>query len=225
MKDKERIIVALDCTSWKEAEQVIKNLNDKVGFFKVGIDLITVVGPLELTKRMHEYNAKIFFDAKFYDILNKITQTPFFMPSMNADMFSIHALSGIEAMRKANQEKGDALLLGETPLISISKKEHYEQSSTILCSLTENILKAGLDGVICSCEEFGIVSQFDLLKIVQGTIPEWAQTNEQKRTMTPVEAIDFGADYIVIGESVTRPPKGIGTSLDALNLIIEEIGG
>ncbi len=86
---------------------------------------------------------------------------------------------------------------------------------------------AGADGIICSPQELELISQVpelkDLLKVTPGIRPEWSEANDQKRTLTPAQAMTLGATHLVIGRPISNPPRGIGSPVDAVKKILEEI--
>lgn len=188
---------------------------------------------------------KIFWDGKFHDISNTVAGASRETAEMGIKFFNVHASSGIKAVKRAVANKGKAKVLVVTVLTSLNfedlwnigfgrcvnkgcqkyyTREWEEKFARDLVKTMAMWSKGnGADGVVCSPQELALLKNYNGLKITPGIRPKWARKGDQKRIMTPREAILRGADYLVIGRPITSPPTRIGTPIDAVKLIIEEI--
>ncbi|MGB4198344.1 MAG: orotidine-5'-phosphate decarboxylase, partial [Tepidanaerobacteraceae bacterium] len=200
----------------------VKLLKHKVSVFKVGLELFCSEGP-EIVNKINDLGCKVFLDLKFHDIPNTVAGAARAALSTGAFMFNVHASGGREMMRKV-REMIDAAELPEKPIviavtvltsldesdlndINISKSP-LEQVKT-LALLTK---ESGLDGVVASPREITAIREVagqDFVIVTPGVRPAWAQAGDQKRIMTPAEALDAGASYIVVGRPVTAAPNPV----------------
>lgn len=214
--DYNKVIIALDTPDEQKALNLVKLLKHKVSIFKVGLELFCSQGP-EIVKKINDQGCKVFFDLKFHDIPNTVAGAARAALSTGAFMFNVHASGGCEMMRRV-RETVDAAQLPEKPIIlavtvltSLDEKDlndinisksPLEQVKT-LALLTK---EAGLDGVVASPKEITAIREAvgqDFIIVTPGVRPTWAMAGDQKRIMTPAEALDSGASYIVVGRPVT----------------------
>ncbi len=215
----EKIIVALDVNSIEDLERLVDQLRPVVKIFKIGSELFTSCG-VEAVDVVRRKGCKVFLDLKFHDIPNTIMKTARAATKQNIYMFTIHTMGGLTMMKKAVEAaKEEAarlktqppLILGVTILTSFDKGDM--QSVGINRPVTEEVSrlvklseKAGLDGVVASAKEASKIRKIvkeDFLIVTPGIRPSWSQKLDQKRVATPKEAIDMGADYLVIGRPIT----------------------
>lgn len=228
---KDRVIVALDVSSLEEAELLVLELAPYVGYFKIGLRLITAVGTPNAVRFLHGLHCKVFLDGKFCDIPHTVGEAAAAAAELRVAMFNVHASASVEAMKAAVKNKKSSLVLAVTVLTSLSNDDAlYIFGASVKTQVFQFALdakEAGVDGLICSPQELELLSQEKeldgLLKITPGVRPRWAAANDQKRMMTPGEAILAGADMVVMGRPITNPPKEIGTPAQAAQLIYEEI--
>lgn len=235
MEVKDRIIVALDVDSLDKAKSLVESLAPYVGCFKVGLELLMSVGSSKVVGWFMDNGfgggQKIFLDGKFNDIPNTVGGAAKAVARLNVKMFNVHASAGIEAMMAAVSYKGQSLVLAVTVLTSFEENNAHlifgGPSKAKVLQLARDAKIAGCDGIICSPQELELLGrqrELDgLLKITPGVRPEWAVVGNQKRVMTPAEAIKAGATALVIGRPITKPPAEIGTPADAAKKIAEEI--
>jgi orotidine-5'-phosphate decarboxylase len=227
----EKLIVALDVSSLEEAKSTIQNLAPYVSCFKVGLELLTNVGAPEVVEFVHLFAGQVFFDCKFNDIPNTVAGAAKAVSTLGVKMFDVHASAGIEAMKAAVTNKGDSLVLAITVLTSLDDNNSQlifgAPAKAKVLQLARDAKLAGCDGIVCSPQELEILrkqSELDgLMMITPGIRPEWAATGDQRRVMTPAEAIKAGATALVIGRPITRPEASIGTQAMAAQKILEEI--
>lgn len=218
---RDKIIVALDTDSLKTAESLVKQLSPYVGHFKIGLELATAVGAPGAVQMVHKLGGKVFYDGKFNDIPNTTARASKVISSLGVSMFDVHASSGPEAIRAAIKNKGKSKVLGVTVLTSL-----HEKGDKVL-KLAEMLKNTKADGIICSPWEAKLIRKYKkfnrLLIVTPGIRPKWAAADDQKRHLTPLEALRAGADHLVIGRPITKPPAWVGTPLEAIKLIYKEL--
>jgi len=223
----DKIIVALDVATKEKALAVVEQLQTEISFFKIGLQLYTAEGP-EIVRAVLATGAKVWLDLKLYDIPNTVARAVESAKALGVQMLTIHLSGGSEMIRAATAARArDMLLLGVTILTSsteqtlreIGIKDTVEDQVVRLAKLGA---AAGIDGLVASPHEIKILRRElgDKIKIaVQGIRPTWAEPGDQKRFMTPREALEAGADYIGIG----RPITGHTSPREAVARILEEI--
>jgi orotidine-5'-phosphate decarboxylase len=219
---KDKIIVALDVDNEKDAQDLVHKLKDEVGAFKVGLELFNSTGP-DIFLRLGQAGAdRIFYDCKFHDIPNTVAGASRAAARMAVWMFNIHTTGGSDMMKAATEaarstakQLGIAppLLIGVTLLTSIDEailRDELAVSSDVKSHVAHLAIlakDAGLDGVVASPHEIGAIRDAcgeHFLIITPGVRPAGADIGDQKRVMTPGEAIRKGADYVVIGRPITK---------------------
>jgi len=228
---KEKLIVALDVKTLGEVKEIVEELFPYVGCFKVGLEIITAEGALRVVRCVHDLGGQVFYDGKLDDIPNTVEETSKVIANMNVKMFNVHASAGIEALMAAVDNKRDSLVLAVTVLTSIEENNaNLIFGGPIKAKVLQFALDAklaGCDGIICSPQELEFLSEQkelkDLMKITPGVRPDWAVVGDQKRVLTPADAIRSGATALVIGRPITKPPKEIGGRVEAVKRILEEI--
>lgn len=237
-KIKEKIVLALDVDTVEEAKELITELKDYVGVFKVGLQFYTANGG-EVFDFMKKIGAKFFFDVKLLDIPNTVKKASENIIRSGASFYNLHALGGGEMMRQSVEGANSvAKELGVEPPIVLAV--------TVLTSINDEVLNgelkipyntleyvatlaklakdSGLTGVVASTFEARKIKEVcgeDFKVLCPGIRPEWSVKGDQKRLATPSLAVKEGADYLVIGRAVTAA----GDRLDAMKKIYEEIEG
>lgn len=241
----EKIIVALDTDDFVKAAMLIDKLLPYGVGFKIGLEFINSVlaellgcsdSSAKLKLKILRYvffetRERIMLDEKFCDIPNTVAGAARAVAKLNIKFFTVHASAGIEAMRRAAENKGGAKLLAVTVLTSLDENDASwifgRTSEEKVLQFARAAKLAGCDGIVCSARELGLFDGDEeyrnFLKVTPGVRPAWAAAGDQKRVMTPGEAIRAGADYLVIGRPITEPPKEIGGPAEAVKLIIKEI--
>jgi orotidine-5'-phosphate decarboxylase len=222
-----KIIVALDVPTKERALQLVEQLRREISFFKIGLQLYTAEGS-EIVRAILDTGAKVWLDLKLYDIPNTVARAVESASTLGVQMLTIHLSGGSEMIRAATAARAnDMLLLGVTVLTSATEQTLREIG--IANKMDEQVLRlaklgveAGIDGVVASPREIKLLRREvgDRIKIaVQGIRPSWAEPGDQKRFMTPREAIEAGADFIGIGRPITghpRPREALAKILDEL---------
>jgi len=231
----DRIIIALDVPTKEEGIALVGRLAD-ARTFKVGLELFTAEGPA-LFRKLKVLRKDIFLDLKLHDIPNTVAGAVRSAYRHGVQMMTLHTSGGREMMAKAAEAAKAAadagkgpkpILLGVTVLTSLkgSDLEEVGMGSDVasqVLRLAGLAKAAGLDGVVCSPQEIEVLRREfgrELVIVTPGIRPVWAAAQDQKRIMTPAEAVAKGADYLVIG----RPITGAPSPNEAFLRIAEEIG-
>jgi orotidine-5'-phosphate decarboxylase len=225
----DKIIVALDVAKKGKALDLVKELRDEISFFKVGLQLYTAEGP-EIVRAVLATGSKVLLDLKLHDIPNTVARAVESASHLGVQMLTIHLSGGSEMIRAAiGARTNDIMILGVTVLTSATEQTLREIG--IIDKLDDQVLRlarlgveAGIDGVVASSHELKkLRTEFgDKIKIVvPGVRPSWSEAGDQKRVMSPREAIEAGADYLVIG----RPIIAHTHPREAVARILEDIAG
>ena len=208
------LIVALDVPDQDSAARLVDQLSPAVPFYKIGLQLFTRCGPavIDLVKRS---GAKVFLDLKFHDIPNTVRHSVESACALGVDLLTIH-LSGGGAMIRAAAEgaRGSAtgsLVLGVTVLTSSNRETLREVGTDApvedqVLRLARLAVENGVTGIVASPLEVTLLRQVfgsGLTIVTPGVRPQWAEANDQQRTMTPKAAMQAGADFLVIGRPIT----------------------
>lgn len=227
----ERLFVALDVSSTEVAEETVKALAPVVGGFKVGLELITAIGAKAAVELVRRHGGQVFLDVKFHDIPNTMAGAARSAAALGVDCFTIHASAGVEGMRAAVAEKGEARVFAVTVLTSLAPETvHHVYGKDPAAAVRQFAIDAavaGCDGVVCSPLELEMLENtlgvHPMLKITPGVRPTWASSDDQKRVLTPREAILKGATHVVVGRPILRPPSSMKDPVAAARAIVEEL--
>lgn len=227
MKSADRLIVALDVPTLSEALRLLDQLAGEVSFVKVGLELIIAEGAPKICRAIHDRGLDIFLDGKYNDIPNTIAAAARESARLGVKLFNVHASAGLASMQSAAGEKGKSLAIAVTVLTSLTEDDSLQlfgkRSKEKVLEFAKLTQSAGLDGVVCSPQELEILAPLQkFLKVTPGVRPEWAGAQDQKRVMTPGEAIRQGATHLVVGRPITQPPKSL-TPKEAARKVLEEI--
>lgn len=235
---KDRILVALDTSDEKQMLRWAEELGPHVGGFKIGLTALTSIALgrmdpeiIPLVAACGSDERCIFYDGKFHDIPETVAGASLAAGgSAYVKFFNLHASSTVEGMRRAMNATGGAKVLAVTVLTSMGDKDslrvYGKDAKRKVIEFADDALEAGIDGIVCSPVELAFLSQVKyakLLKVTPGVRPKWAATDDQTRVLTPGEAVAAGADYLVIGRPITKPPKDVGSPVAAARLIADEI--
>ncbi|MDG0968317.1 MAG: orotidine-5'-phosphate decarboxylase [Porticoccaceae bacterium] len=222
-----KVIVALDYSNQGAALKLVDQLDPGMCRLKVGKELFTIAGP-KFVEMLVARGFDIFLDLKFHDIPNTVAKAVSAVADMGVWMTNVHASGGYRMMaeaKKALEEKSDSMLLiGVTVLTSmddsdLSELGIFRSTSEQVMHLAQLTKNAGLDGVVCSAQEAGLLKQAlggDFLLTTPGIRLAKASKDDQRRIMTPVDAVSLGSDYLVIGRPITMSSDPLAT-LIAIN--------
>lgn len=216
---KDRLIIALDVENQDQALTLVRELED-ARVFKVGLELFTAEGP-QLVKEIGRLGKSVFLDLKLHDIPNTVAETVRIGVRLGAFMMTVHASGGEEMMRKAAEaasaesekiRSNRSILLGVTILTSLMTDDLQaigmaaETSGQVL-RLAKLAKKSGMDGIVCSAQEIELARRElgqGFVIVTPGIRPAWAAVHDQKRIMSPAQAIRLGSDYLVVGRPITQ---------------------
>ena len=223
------MIIALDFPNAEEALSVVDTIGGKVDFYKVGLELFSHEGP-GIIGALKEREKKIFLDLKLYDIPNTVAGAVRSAVALGVDLLTLHAVGGETMLRAAVEASADRVtLLGVTVLTSMTPGEvgciwdrQIESLEEEILRLGSQVKKAGLSGVVASPQEAKMLKSSlgdDLLVVTPGIRLIGEDTHDQARVSTPRGAVDAGADFLVVGRSVTQS----GDPSEALDRLNEQI--
>jgi orotidine-5'-phosphate decarboxylase len=217
-----RVIVALDFSSVKQVLDFIAQLDPSMCRLKVGKELFTLAGPT-LVGQLIDKGFDVFLDLKFHDIPNTVARACKVAADMGVWMLNVHALGGRNMLLAAREalevSENRPLLIAVTILTSMGQQDlqeiglsgNPEDNVLRLAALTQ---EAGLDGVVCSSREVTSLRQAQgeaFTLVTPGIRPTGTEAGDQKRIMTPTEAIQAGSDYLVIGRPITQASDPVQT--------------
>mgnify|MGYP006106024231 CR=1 FL=1 len=207
-----KIIVALDNNNLKETINIVKKLKKEAFAFKIGYEFFFNFG-IENYKLIEKENFKIFLDLKLHDIPNTVKNGIEAIAKLKPYFTTIHISGGDEMQKAAIKSKKNIKILGVSILTSLNSKQtnkfyFNKDINNIISKFTKSAILNNLDGVVCSPQEIKIIKSIapkNLLIITPGIRPvNYKRIDDQKRIMTPIEAINAGADYLVIGRPITK---------------------
>jgi orotidine-5'-phosphate decarboxylase len=214
---RERLVLALDVDDFKKADKLVGKLGDYVGVFKIGSQLFTSEGT-KVVNMVNEKGGKVFLDLKFHDIPNTVARAAEVATKLGVYIFNVHTSGGYEMMKAAAEASKKIsldlgvikpLILGVTLLTSINQ-EILEKEIGIKKRLEEQVVHLAK----LACGE-------DFIILTPGIRPAGKSSDDQKRVMTPREAIKLGADFLVIG----RPIRNASNPVEAAKKILREMEG
>ena len=211
-----KIIVALDFNSASRAVEFVDTLDPKLCRLKIGKELFTAAGP-NLVETMIKKEFDVFLDLKFHDIPNTVASAVQVAADLGVWMLNVHISGGSKMMKSAKDailsHRGcKPILIGVTVLTSISSAELSEiginnDLKDQVVQLAKLAYQSGLDGVVCSAEEAKLLRNSmpaDFILVTPGIRREQDAAGDQKRVITPSQAIRNGSDYLVVGRPITQ---------------------
>ncbi|KJS17596.1 MAG: orotidine 5'-phosphate decarboxylase [Peptococcaceae bacterium BRH_c4b] len=230
MSGKDRLIIALDVSDSQQALDLVKMLAPYAGMFKVGMELFYSQGA-GIISEIKKKNGKVFLDLKLHDIPNTVYRAARALAGLGADIINVHAAGGKEMMRQAmaGVKEGAAasgarppLVIAVTVLTSIDQEVFNNQLGVpgpiidIVLSWAVQAKEAGLDGVVASPLEVAAIREAcgkNFVVVTPGIRPSGSDVGDQKRIMTPGQAINAGATYIVVGRPVTAADDPVSAAM------------
>jgi len=216
-----KVIVALDYANEEQALVFVNKVNPELCKLKVGKELFTAAGP-RFVEGLVSKGFSVFLDLKFHDIPNTVMKACKAASELGVWMLNVHALGG-QAMLQAAKEgvKGSHSKLIAVTILTSMGKDDLEQIGIQTESVQEQVVKlamltkdSGLDGVVCSAKEVSVLRNSlgnDFLLVTPGIRPVGSDLTDQKRVMTPADAISAGSSYLVIGRPITQSDSPIET--------------
>jgi len=219
-----KVIIALDNDNLKNTVNIIKTLKNDAFAFKIGYEFFFNFG-IKGYKSIQDENIKIFLDLKLHDIPNTVQKGIKAIAKLNPYFTTVHISGGDEMLTAANFAKKNTKIIGVSILTSLNSEQtskfYFNNNiENIVSNFTNHALKNNLDGIVCSPREIKMIKKIashKLIIITPGIRPlnYDRSSDDQKRTMTPKEAIDAGANYLVIGRPITK----VINPLESLQLI------
>ena len=226
----EKIILALDVETFEEAEYFVKTLRNTIGIFKVGKQLFTRCGP-GIIEMVHHHEGKVFLDLKYHDIPNTVARAVEEAAKLKVFMLTIHAMGGMEMMQKAVASSTSSsrtlavpppLIVAVTILTSLKQEDlvaigidmPIEETVFRLATLAK---QAGVNGVVASAQEAQRIKTgcgSDFIIVTPGIRPQNTSLDDQKRTVTPKEALRAGSTFMVIGRPILKAKDPLKAAQD-----------
>ncbi|MCQ2559281.1 MAG: orotidine-5'-phosphate decarboxylase [Clostridia bacterium] len=216
-----RIIAALDVPTQAEALELVSQLTGEIEMFKVGMELFYACGG-SIVQEIRARGGKVFLDLKLHDIPNTVARSAAVIARLGANIINVHAAGGLDMMQRAAEEARESAAKANLPLpriiavtvLTSINQEVFQQEVGFAGAILGKVVnwaelakKAGLDGVVSSPWEIEAVRQScgsDFLIVTPGVRPLGAALGDQKRVMTPEDAVSKGASYVVIGRPITQ---------------------
>lgn len=209
---RDRLIVALDVSSAREAQELVRKIGDAAGLYKVGLQLFTAEGP-DFVRDLVSSGRKVFLDLKLHDIPNTVSHATKHAVALGANMLTVHGSGGVSMLRAASDAAAGRLtLLAVTVLTSMTDEDLQEVG--IAGRVVDQALRLatlaraeGFGGIVSSPREAAQLRKMlgDGFAIVTpGVRPAGADLNDQQRVATPGEAISAGASHVVVGRPITH---------------------
>ncbi len=225
---RDRLIVGLDVPDLKAAGDIVGTLGDTVSFYKIGYQL-AFAGGLGFASELVQSGKKVFLDMKLLDIDNTVAKGVENIVKMGVSMLTLHAYPKAMQAAVAAARGSDLCLLGVTVLTSMDQQDMidagYEHDPHRLVLIrAEQALHAGMGGIVCSAAEASAVRKIvgpNLAVVTPGIRPKGADVGDQKRVMTPADALRAGASHLV----VARPIVAAGDPRAAAEAILAEMAG
>ena len=217
------LIVAMDFGTAEEAMRLARQLSPVDVRLKVGKQLFTVAGP-DLVRSLQDLGFDIFLDLKFHDIPNTVAQAVRAAADLGVWMVNVHASGGARMMRAAREALSDCshppLLIAVTVLTSMTREDLAELNWDAdpldrVCELATLAEQSGMDGVVCSAAEASTLKRRHsdgFLMVTPGIRQAGDAAGDQRRVVTPNDAISAGATHLVVGRSITASPDPAATA-------------
>lgn len=237
----DKIMVAVDVDELAGAKLLVASIAESGAAIKIGNQLGTFEGWAKAVELARTNNVQIFCDTKFKDIPETVKKSARAITRHQPDFFTIMADNSPEALRAAVEGADSAVrdfslakrprILGVTVLTSIDgptcQSIYGGSPKDKVVQFAQTAAEANLDGIVCSAEEAALLRTYpeldNLLIVTPGIRPTWATAGDQSRITTPSDALQAGANYLVIGRPITRPPSTIGTPIQAIEAIAKEL--
>lgn len=211
------VIIACDFASADETFKFLDKFTEEKPFVKIGMELFYAEGP-SIVREIKRRGHKIFLDLKLHDIPNTVKKSMAVLSKLDVDMTNLHAAGTIDMMKAAleglTREDGTRPILIAVTQLTSTSEERMQKELLINASINDTIVKyaqnakiAGLDGVVCSPLEAGMVKQAcskDFITVTPGVRFADGEVGDQVRVTTPEKAREIGSDYIVVGRPITQ---------------------
>jgi len=214
------IFCAIDTTDLSAATRLAAQVSDYVGGLKLGLEFFCANGPEGISQVSRASGKDIFLDLKLFDIPNTVAAAVQAVMPIKPRYLTLHTSGGLDMLKAAKDiayEAADKIAVAPPKLIGVTVLTSFDQDDLAQVGINDTVIhharrladlaaEAGLDGLVCSAHEAAIlkVEYGHMLRIVPGIRPPWFGAGDQKRVMTPAEALEQGADILVIGRPITK---------------------
>lgn len=228
---RERLIFALDVSSLVEAESLVERLGDAIDFYKVGLELFTAGDAVSFVRHLKHGGKRVFVDLKLFDVPATVARAVARLAALEVDFMTVHGNQAM--MQAAAAAKASSRVLAVTALTSLDAGDLADLGfqcdvTRLVLSRAERAMEAGLDGVVASGREAACLRRTigpRLLIVTPGIRPVVNRCeDDQKRIMSPAEAMRAGADYLVVGRPIrdaADPRQAVETILSAMSAGVE----
>jgi len=228
LSTRDRLIVALDFATQAKALALVSVLAGRVSIYKVGLELYTAAGPA-IVQAVAATGAKVFLDLKLHDIPNTVAKAVSAAGELGVQMLTVHLSGGSAMLEEAAKARPPGLLLLGVTVLTSSNEGTLAETG-VASGVRDHVLRlaklgenCGIDGLITSPQEVRVLRERlrrDMTLVTPGVRPAGAAADDQKRFSTPLEALQNGADYLVIGRPITSNADPVA----ALERIVKELG-
>jgi orotidine-5'-phosphate decarboxylase len=223
---RDRLIVALDLPTVRDAEQMVERLGDTVSFYKIGYQL-AFAGGLAFADALTRTGKRVFLDMKLHDIENTVSKGVESVAKLGVTFLTVHAYPQTMKAAVGARSGSDLKILAVTVLtsyddIDLAESGYAQSVDALVARRAQQAHDLGVDGLVCSPEEASplrLAVGNDMLFVTPGVRPAGTARGDQKRVATPAQAIEAGADYLVVG----RPITGAADPKAAAQAIVDEI--
>src|SRR5438132_4520442 len=243
MKPNDKLIVALDVETADRALGLFNALHDLAGMFKIGSQLFTAAGR-GIVRQIVARGGRVFLDLKFHDIPNTVAAAGVEATRLGVSIFNVHASGGVEIMKRTAEavaETAERERLMKPKVIAVTLLTSLNQASmeqlgindkppTVVARLTRLAADCGLDGVVASPQEIGVIRETvanrDFLIVIPGIRSSADETQDQRRTLNAAEAIRASADYLVVGRPILNaedPPGAARKIVEDIDAAMREV--
>lgn len=238
MEEDNKLIVALDVETVRQARELFSALRDVAGMFKIGSQLFTAAGP-DIVREIVAAGSRVFLDLKFHDIPNTVSAAGREAARLGVSIFNVHGAGGSEMMKRTAEAVTEVsereglvrpIVIAVTVLTSADAQTLAEAGVAVgpqeqVIRLAQLAARCGIDGVVASPQEVSVlrstIEREDFVLVTPGVRPAGADSHDQKRVMTPAEAVRAGADYLVVGRAILEANDPV----EAARKILEEMRG
>ncbi len=227
---REKLILALDVADVPAARKLVRDLDGVVDFFKIGLVLQLAPGAQAFLEELLAQGKRVFLDYKYHDIPETVRKAVERASTIGVELLTVHGYTKV-MQAAVKGRSGKLKVFAVTVLTSMDRDDIAEMGypghsvEDLVLIRARKALEAGCDGVIASGQEARAIKEKvsnKLLVITPGIRPGGSATNDQKRAVTPADAIRAGADYLVVGRPITQPDQG-KTPRQAAEAILAEI--
>ncbi|KQZ50563.1 orotidine 5'-phosphate decarboxylase [Rhizobium sp. Root149] len=224
MDARDRLILGLDVPTVGEAEALIRTLGETVSFYKIGYQL-AFVGGLELARDLVRDGKSVFLDMKLLDIDNTVAHGVENVAKMGVNMLTLHAYPKAMRAAVAAAKGSDLCLLGVTVLTSMDAADLVDAGydtdpRSLVLKRAEQARDAGMGGIVCSAEESSAVRSVigpDMALVTPGIRPAGSDAGDQKRVVTPGDAIRDGSSHLVVGRPIVKASDPLAAAKSILD--------